>query len=723
MLQSAGPAGGPVAVTPAGAGTDAALAVEVLSSRPDTVTGGDALVGVALPRGLDAADVRVALDGVDVTARFAPAAPGLLGVLDGLDPGRHVITATARRAEPAALAVHAHPASGPVFSGPHQEPFVCETDRFATVAGEPLGPPLDADCAAAPREDWVYRSTAGRWHPLPDPLALPADVATTTTLEGVRTPYVVRVRTEVQNRGVTETAVLHDPRRGPLPAALDPGPPDRAWNGRLVHHFGGGCRTGWYHQGTATAGVLVDALLSRGFAVTSSTLTVSGTSCSDVVAVETLAMAVEEFTETHGRPEVVLGVGCSGGSYQASLAASAYPGLLDGLLLGCSFPDGGVTLAAELADARLLRHWATTTAPGVLAGDRLLAVTGYPSLAALAAADAYASRFEADRGFDDAVPAALRYHPERNPDGARATPYDAARAVWGVAPATGAALRPLDNTGVQYGLGALADGVIDVEEFLALNAGVGGLDRDGRVTAPPRPGGVAPRMRADPAARVAAYRTGRLLDARGLGRVPVVDYRAYTDDAPEGDVHLRRHSLAARERLLEAYGDAAGQVLLVERAPEDFDLDRPLLGRALEGLDAWARAVAADRSGRDRHAVVAATRPAGLTDACTLPDGTLRADRQAWGGTGPCDRAYPAAASPRLVAGGPVAADVVTCALAPPDRAAYPPMTDGQWARLLAVFPDGVCHWAGRGPDAAGLVGPWLHFPQPGTWLLPGASG
>ena len=57
----------------------------------------------------------------------------------------------------------------------------------------------------------------------------------------------------------------------------------------------------------------------------------------------------------------------------------------------------------------------------------------------------------------------------KNPKGARPTIFDVARNVYGVNPATGAALRPYDNVGVQYGLHALNTGAITVSQFLDLN--------------------------------------------------------------------------------------------------------------------------------------------------------------------------------------------------------------------------------------------------------------
>ena len=65
-----------------------------------------------------------------------------------------------------------------------------------------------------------------------------------------------------------------------------------------------------------------------------------------------------------------------------------------------------------------------------------------------------------------------------NPTGARPTVFDAARNVYGKNPKTGAALRPFDNVGVQYGLNALNSGAITMQQFLEMNEKIGGYDQD-----------------------------------------------------------------------------------------------------------------------------------------------------------------------------------------------------------------------------------------------------
>ena len=74
-----------------------------------------------------------------------------------------------------------------MFSGPHEQPFVCETE----TAG--LGPPLDADCSIATRVEYHYRTTEGAFAPWPAGATdYPADLAHTTTTQGRTVPYIVR---------------------------------------------------------------------------------------------------------------------------------------------------------------------------------------------------------------------------------------------------------------------------------------------------------------------------------------------------------------------------------------------------------------------------------------------------------------------------------------------------------------------------------------------------
>jgi hypothetical protein len=103
------------------------------------VTGGDALVEVTgAPSGFNAH-----INGQDATSAFKPARePGkLLGRISGLKPGKNTLEVKAGGSR-TSLELTDYPIAGSVFSGRHQEPFVCQTEQ----AG--LGKPLDADCSA-----------------------------------------------------------------------------------------------------------------------------------------------------------------------------------------------------------------------------------------------------------------------------------------------------------------------------------------------------------------------------------------------------------------------------------------------------------------------------------------------------------------------------------------------------------------------------------------------
>jgi hypothetical protein len=197
-----------------------------------------------------------------------------------------------------------HPIGGPVFSGPHQQPFVCQTEFSG------LERAVDADCNAPTRVEYFYRSTrkltseeAQRqlqggelgpgYLPLNPSAEMPRDVAVTTTTDGTRLKFIVRVETGTINRGVYRIAFLHQPGQ-PLP---DPWASTPGWNGRLVYSFGGGCGTG-FRQGQTPAPLDLGSV-GAGYAVAGSTLDVYGTlfrfqsACGDAQSDAFLAGAIQ----------------------------------------------------------------------------------------------------------------------------------------------------------------------------------------------------------------------------------------------------------------------------------------------------------------------------------------------------------------------------------------------------------------------------------------------
>ncbi|MCT2584463.1 DUF6351 family protein [Actinophytocola gossypii] len=695
----------------------AGFRVQVVSTRADMVTGGDVLVRVHLPRHVSPGQVTVSAGGRDVTGAFRADGGSLVGLVDGLSVGRNTIVArvggSGRERLTASRAVVNHPITGPVFSGPHQSPFVCETDAFRVpVVGASLVPVADGSCSAGTRVDYVYRSTSGWFRPLTDLRARPADLARTTNNDGRTVNYIVRVESGTINRGIYELAVLHDPVTDPAP-----GPVARpaGWNERLVYSYGGGCRAG-YRQGGGTEtfpppmgriltmpSPVHDAWLAQGYAVAVSSLTVLNNNCNDVISAETTMMVKERFVEQYGEPRHTIGWGESGGSMQQHLIAQNYPGLLDGLLPGASFPDTLVQLVTT-SDCALLNRAFDTSAESWTSAQRA-AVAGWGSAAYCTSpysAD-WVQAFQAGAGPDPtyggcsvAVPRDLVYHPATNPTGARCTYQDNAVNVYGRDPATGFARRPLDNVGVQYGLDAFDAGVISAEQFLDLNERVGGFDIDG--------GLVPTRTVGDTDAVEAAYRTGRVNVGANLDTVPIIDLRTYFDAIPDPHDSVRSHSM--RARLVAAHGSADNHVMLVtDRAGTGAAHPAAVGLEALRLMDQWLTAVEADTSTTTLADKIVRHRPADAVDACYQADGTRVTDRDR------CADLYPTHENPRLAAGEPLVNDVLKCALKPVSAADYArPLTEDQLARLRAAFPGGVCDYSRPGVGQRAPEGSWSRY-------------
>jgi hypothetical protein len=665
-----------------------AYRISTLSTRPDKVSGGDVLVRVEVPDNAPLTGITVRRNGQDISSalRPDPAQHALIGLVRGLRPGQNTLEVFTGSGQVSLLSVTNYPNTGPIFSGPQEQPFICQTQGFKLPDGTTLGAALDADCSIKTVTTYVYKPN-GSSDFKPWPATRPSDIAITTTTTGQRVPYIVRVETGTVNRAIYQFAILQDPAG-----------PTNSWNKRLLYTFGGGCIGGWFRQGASLPNVVNDAIVGKGYAEASSTLNVFGNNCQDVLAAETMMMVKERFIDLHGAPAFTFGRGGSGGSYQQIQIADGYPGLLDGIIPSATFPDVLET-TQFLVDAQLLANYFSRAGRGLTEAQQR-AIAGVGTLANIFGPSNGAGRIHPTKFCPAELPIELRYHPTLNRAGARCDIFDHTVNVYGRDPVTGFARRAIDNTGVQYGLTALNTGAISTGQFLDLNEKIGGYDNDGNP--------VAFRAVADPQALRAAYQTGRVTHGGlGLARIPIIDVRGYTDLTDKGDVHQKYHSYSLRERLRAANGTAANLVMLVGPGGQR---GLPVNALAITKMDEWLTNLARDTSSAPAIDKIVRAKPADLVDACYNAGLDRTVEPQTFSG-GECNKLYPTFPPPRMIASGPITNNVLKCQLKAIDPTDYAiRLTDAERQRLRAIFPNGVCDWKRPGVEQQKTVGTWLQY-------------
>jgi hypothetical protein len=411
-----------------------------------------------------------------------------------------------------------------------------------------------------------------------------------------------------------------------------------------------------------------------------------------VTQAESLVMAKEHFAETYGDIRYTIGTGCSGGSLTLQQVANAYPGIYQGILPQCSFPDAWTTIQ-QSEDSSLVRAYVEFSdrwAPGVVWGSpQIAAVEGHPNPVNAIELDIIFGPLLNPAGPCNGVPGDQTWS-SGNPRGTRCTLADYMVNVLGRRK-DGYAGRPYDNVGVHYGLQALKDGAISPAAFADLNEKVGSHD----INDVPASGRVA----ADQPALANAYRSGAIDEGNGLRNVAILDLRG-TDP---GLVHDVYRSFATRDRLDRANGTHGNQVIWEGPVPIVGDVQ--FNTQALIAMDRWLAAVDNDHRDVPRAHKLIEDRPSSLHDQCTTGLGTEIASPSV------CKLANPSFTTPRIVAGEPLATNVVKCQLVPLSRASYSPIsfTDAQWAQLRNTFPDGVCDFSRPGVDEQPTVG-WLTY-------------
>ena len=739
-----------------------------LSNRADLVSGGDVLIEVRVPRQVPLDAVIVTRNGEDVTSAFGADgdAHTLRGLVTGLEAGTNVIEAGMKTPRGARgkgrgtivvserLEVTNHARGGPVFTGEQIQPWVCATPTAQPGSDtvphtNPSGLStfaVDDKCNIATEYRYWYKpagtptpcSGAACLQPY-DPAFPPDDVSMTITDLGEVVPFIVRQERGTINRGIYDVAVLWNPNA--------PTGEQSAWNGKLQYSFGvasGSPRrqfppsSPWFGSSIWTTN---DLALARGFMTAASSLTDHQLNSNLAIAAETVMMIKEHVIEQYGPIRYTMGLGCSGGSIEQNVIASQYPGLLDGLQISCTYPDS-ITTAIEVGDCVLLFNYFNSPEFAALTAglteDEIdamrAAIAGHQSAAGCPAwvfsfgSNGRAGNIPGLPSVGDAIwstnaraefpnncllPAALVYDPITNPGGYRCGPYDHAISVWGNAgdplyPTR--ANTPTDNTGVQYGLKALLDGAIRAEVFVSLNEHVGGFDPDGLPQ--------AARSRADRFALRTAYRSGIVTDGHSLAKVPIIDLRGNDDNG----IHHDWRSFSLEARLVEANGHHDNHAMW-RFGPGLFPggLGTKLIFEQFFVMDQWLSAIEADTSRKPIERKVLDNRPAAAFDYCYLSSDTTYSTKVTDRAVCDADPVLAYFSSPRQVAGGPLAENVLKCQLKPLDINDYPPgtFTGGQWARLEAVFAGGVCDWSQPGVEQQPAMTNLIYAEGPGGEPLP----
>jgi hypothetical protein len=676
------------------AGARPALSISVLSGRADLVSGGSALVAINLTRS-DVRQVKVALGHRNVTKDFAVRSDGRFeGLVTGLAPGRNVLRATLSSGWEARITLTNHPIGGPVFSGPQIEPWTCQTGA------------VDKKCDQAPTFQYVYMSTnpaKSGFQPY-DPSNPPSDVAQTTTDQGVKVPFIVRIETGYMDRDQYQISALFQPGK-PWSAVA----PQRQFNHKLLILHGAGCgddRT----TGTApatTGDTAGDYALGKGFMTMSTALDNAGHNCTLPLEAESLVMAKEYLIKNYGAIRYTIGTGCSGGSLAQQWIANAYPGVYQGILPTCSFPDAWSTASQFMDYHLLLAYFKDTSKWGTGVAwtpTEMNDVMGDPKYGLMNAEVSDAAQFHVAVPTDTCkgTTTADRYNPTTNPGGVRCTIQDAAINVFGTEPKAfwsanekklghGFVRPPVDNVGVEYGLQALLKHEITAADFVDLNVKVGGLNIDANP--------IATRDRAYSLTLARAYRSGMINEANNLNQTAIIDCRGPNP----GLFHDAYRAFAVRARLDRAHGTHANQ--LIWEGPTPLIADNNCELNSFKAMDHWLTAVERDRSSTPLPKKIIRDRPKGLSDECWDGSGHMLSNSLCPAGVVNVE------GTPRTVAGDPITTDANKCQLKPLQRSDYHGITftTAQWNRLQKTFPSGVCDYSKPGVKQQPTI-PWLTY-------------
>ncbi len=561
--------------------------------------------------------------------------------------------------------------------------------------------------------------------------------------------FVVRLESGTINRYFYAIAVL----RGEQEQLAKP--QNDFWNKRLIYQFRGGVGIG-KRQGNLKTGDLLKrrkAQLQEGYAVIYSSANQTSNHYNMWLAEDTALRVKRQFVALYGDPLYTVGIGGSGGAIQQYLLAQNNSEILDGLIPLYSYPDM-VSQTIYVLDCEPLEYFfdvadqhnarwqswrervqveglsASQEAPNVFAVLSKAASFLSGNFANLTApVDGASECVQSWRGltplinnphyvhfsnhFADSVSSQVQW-----------THWDDLSQFYGRSE-DGYAQSVWDNEGVQYGLEALREKRLSMDEFLRLNRNIGGWVEQGEMQREKfwfLEGEVfpielslwshqnlnltdsaeypAPRSRANLGAIAGIYRSGHVF--LGYLDKPVLDVRHYLDD--QLDMHHSSASFMTRARILEAQGSAGNHIVWMSH--QDFDP----VNHAFAVMDQWLMNMRLNPS-----ADVVANRPKFAEDVCFDSQGDVIArGANVWDGEwngrpqGACMSVYPNHKTSREIAGASIRGDVFKCQR----QSVTDAISRGEYGdldvwphleQLENVFPSGVCDYqladAGRPED------------------------
>ena len=159
-----------------------------------------------------------------------------------------------------------------------------------------------------------------------------------------------------------------------------------------------------------------------------------------------------------------------------------------------------------------------------------------------------------------------------------------------------------------------------------------------------------------------------------------------------------------RDRLKQANGTDANYVMW----RGDNKTKIPVT-QAADVLTKWVAAIKADYKPGTAQEKMARNRPAQAVDGCFDTSDTPQfiAEKQTFSHApdSKCNTLFPSWGQPRLIAGGPLAANNLKCQTKPVSPADYKvSFTPNQMAQLSNLFPQGVCDWSKPSVNFSGVV-------------------